>query len=181
MAVILGINAKTYYTPLLNVADDITPWNVPTPTNPFPATGIPADAANTAQLMIELTNMRDATLNLEKNTADITTRGGNGWRQLIGVLKNGSVSFQMIWDSSDPGFANMQHAYFNDKHIYLAVLDGSAASTASGLRIQGLYAPFSVTNLSRSEALEEALLADVTVSPTFVSGFAPQWVDRTHA
>lgn len=180
MSVIIGINAKCYYTPLLNPATGAA-WNTPTPTNPFPATGLPTDSANTSQTMLELTNLRNANLNMEKSAADITTRGGNGWRQRVGVLKDGTVSFQMVWDSDDDGFANVQYAFFNDTHIYLAVLDGNAASTVSGYRIQGLYSPFTVVNMSRNEDLEEALLADVSVAPTFVSAFPPQWVDRTHA
>lgn len=182
MGVILGINAKIYYTPLLNPSTGVA-WNTPTPTNPFPTTSgtLPTDSANTDQEMLELDNVRDASLNLEKSEADITTRGGNGWRQKVGVLKDGGVTFQMIWDSSDPAFQNISHAFFNDKHIYLAIMDQDAEVATSGYRVQGLYAPFSVLSLTRNEALEEALVADVSISPTFVSGFPPQWVDRTNA
>lgn len=178
MAVVLGINAKTYYTPLLNPATG-APWNVPTPTNPFPATGLPTDAANAAQVMVELTNLRTLNLNLEKNVADITVRGGNGWRLRTGVLKDGQVTFQMIWDTADKSFQNIQYAFINDKHIYLAVLDGDATVTTDGTRVQGLYSPFTVMNMTRNEDLEEALMADVTMAPTFVTEFPPQWVDRT--
>ena len=41
-------------------------------------------------------NTRDLSLSLEKATADITTRGGDGWRQSVAPLKDGSVSFQMV-------------------------------------------------------------------------------------
>ena len=178
MAARIGLNAKMYYTPLLNPVGG-APWNTPTPTTPWPATSVPTDAANTAEPMAELSNVRDVTLNLNKSTADITTRAGNGWRQVVGVLKDGTVEFEMVWDLADLGFANISHAYFNDKHIYLGVMDGDAADSTTGYRMQGLYSPFSVLDLSRSEGLEEALIASVTVQPTFVSGYNPEWVDRT--
>lgn len=180
MAARIGVNAKMYYTPLLNPATGAA-WNDPTPTTPFPATSLPTDSANTAQIMLELSNVRDVSLNMNKSTADITTRAGNGWRQVIGVLKDGSVEFEMVWDLADAGFQNMSEAYFQDRAIYLAVMDGDAANATTGYRIQGLYSPFSVIDLSRSEGLEEALIASVTVQPTFVSGYDPEWVDRTHA
>ncbi len=180
MTVRIGIDAKMYYTPLLNPATGAA-WNTPTPTNPFPASGLPDDSANTNQDMVELDNCRSVTLNLEKSRSDITTRAGNGWRQLVGVLKDGSVSFQMVWDTADKAFQNMSEAFFQNKHLYLAVMDSDAEDTTTGYRIQGLYAPFTVLNLTRNEELEEAILADVEVAPTFVANFSPQWVDRTHA
>ena len=81
MAARIGLNAKMYYTPLLNPATGAA-WNTPTPTNPWPtgAGTVPTDSANTNQSMLELSNVRDVTLNMNKSTADITTRAGNGWR-----------------------------------------------------------------------------------------------------
>ena len=49
-----------------------------------------------------LDNVRDAKFNLEKTEADVTTRRSNGWEQAVGVLKKGSVEFDMIWDTEDP-------------------------------------------------------------------------------
>lgn len=181
MAVVLGINAKIYYSEILDSSTLAKKSSDPNPSAPFPSTGTALDAANSNDPMAVMDNVRSVSLSLEKNVADITTRSGNGWRQVVGVLKDGSVTFQMIWDTSDPSFANMSYAFFNDMPIYLAVLDGDANSAVTGTRIQGLYSPFSVTNLSRNEDLEEALLADVTVQPTFVTGKPQEWVDRTIA
>jgi len=106
------------------------------------------------------------TLNLETGEADVTTRGNQGWRATVATLKNGSVEFEMIWDTGDAGFTAIRQAYFNNTAIALAILDG-----ANG---EGLDADFSITNFSRNEPLEEALTVSVTAKPTY-STRAPAW------
>jgi len=115
----------------------------------------------------ELTNVKDVTLNLETGEADVTTRGNQGWRATVATLKNGSVEFEMIWDTSDAGFTAIQQAYFNNTPIALAILDGAGGS--------GLDADFSITNFTRNEPLEEAMTVSVTAKPTY-STRAPAWV-----
>ncbi len=118
----------------------------------------------------ELTNVKDVTLNLETGEADVTTRGNLGWRATVATLKNGSVEFEMVWDTADPGFVALKDAYFNNAPIALAVLDGDIAAGGSGLD-----ADFAVTNFSRSEPLEEAITVSVTVKPTYATR-APVWI-----
>ncbi|MHB8973306.1 MAG: hypothetical protein ACYC3X_24050 [Pirellulaceae bacterium] len=48
----------------------------------------------------EIKNVRDVTLSLETGEADATTRGNNGWRATVATLKDGSVEFDMVWDSN---------------------------------------------------------------------------------
>ncbi len=114
----------------------------------------------------ELINVKDVTLNLETGEADVTTRGNQGWRATVATLKNGTVEFEMIWDTGDSGFAAIKDAYFNNTAIALAILDG-----ANG---EGLDADFSITNFSRNEPLEEAITVSVTAKPTY-STRAPAW------
>lgn len=180
MAVRIGIEAKCYYTPLLNPSTGAAYTATPTPTTPWPATGLPTDAANSSQVMIELTNCKSVTLNLEKSLADISTRASGGWKTEVAVLKTASIDLQLVWDPADKGFANLQHAFFaTNKYIFLGVMDGNATTTTVGYQIQGLYAPFTVSNFSRAEPLEEALTATVNLRPTNVTNYAPAWVDRT--
>jgi len=136
MAIKLGMEAKLYY-------------------------GTAGATANT-----ELINVKDVTLNLETGEADVTTRGNQGWRATVATLKNGTVEFEMIWDTGDAGFAAIKDAYFNNTAIALAILDG-----ANG---EGLDADFSITNFSRNEPLEEAITVSVTAKPTY-STRAPAW------
>jgi hypothetical protein len=114
----------------------------------------------------ELTNVKDVTLNLETGEADVTTRGNQGWRATVATLKNGSVEFEMIWDTGDAGFGAIKDAYFNNTAIALAILDGESG--------EGLDADFSITNFTRNEPLEEAITVSVTAKPTY-STRAPTW------
>lgn len=116
----------------------------------------------------ELTNVKDVTLNLETGEADVTTRGNQGWRATVGTLKEGSVEFEMVWDSDDTGFTAIKNAYFNNTPIALAILDHENG--------EGLDADFSITNFSRNEPLEEAITVSVTAKPTY-STRAPAWVE----
>ncbi len=138
MAVVLGLNAKAYVSSTY-------------------------DGTYT-----EITNIRDVTVNLEKSEADITTRGGGGFRQSVGTLKDGSVEFQMVWDTADANFTTFRTAFFGDDTVYCKFLDG-----ASG---QGLHAAFSIVNFTRTEALEEALMVDVSLKVTKDTDLSPTWV-----
>jgi hypothetical protein len=143
MAIRLGMQAKLYYK--IGGVAAAGPW-------------------------LELGNVKDLTLNLETGEADVTTRANAGWRATVGTLKEGSLEFEMIWDTSDAGFTALKNAFFGNLAIGLAAMDGDI--TASGS--QGLQADCSITSFTRSEALEEALTVSVTAKPTY-STTAPTW------
>jgi len=119
----------------------------------------------------ELTNVKDVTLNLETGEADVTTRANAGWRASVATLKEGSIEFEMVWDTEDTGFTAIKDAYFNNAAIAFAVMDGDISTVGS----QGLQADFTITNFSRNEPLEEALTVSVTAKPTY-STVALAWV-----
>ena len=148
---ILGLNCKAYY----QTTGTRAAW---------PASG-------TAPNLSEITNIRDVTLNLEKGESDVTTRGGSGWRQTKGTLKEGSVEFEMVWDSEDAAFTAIKEAYMNGTTIACAFLDGESDTAGS----QGLWADFDVINFSRNEALEEAVKVSVTLKIAY-SAVSPEWV-----
>ncbi|MEO2031485.1 MAG: phage tail tube protein [Planctomycetaceae bacterium] len=120
---------------------------------------------------VEMLNVKDVTLNLEADEADVTTRGNAGWRATIAALKDGSIEYEMVWDTADPDFTAIQQAFFGNTEIEFAVMDGDI--TASGS--QGLRATMSITNFSRSEALEEVIGVSVTAKPTYADN-APEWM-----
>src|SRR5690606_2794102 len=107
----------------------------------------------------ELANVRDVTLSLETGEADVTTRANSGWRATVATLKEASVEFEMVWDSTDTGFTAIKNAYINNGVIGLQVLDGPAG--------EGLQADFMITAFSRSESLEEAITVSVTAKVTY--------------
>lgn len=156
MSYVLGFNGKAYFSTTL------------------------LDGANTDAVLAaatELTNLRDVTLNLSKGQADVTTRATSGWEARAGVLKDGTVDFQMLWDTADEGFEAIKNAWLATEAIppiptgEVALFFLDQDRNVSGA--QGLAANFSVLDFSRSEALREAFMADVSVS---VSTF-PEWYE----
>ena len=118
----------------------------------------------------ELTSVKNVSLALQTGEADVTTRGNSGWKATAATLKEGSIEFEMVWDTADAGFAAIKNAYFGNSLIGLAVMDGSIIAAGS----QGLWADCMITNFSRDEALEEAITVKVTAKPTYSTN-APQW------
>ena len=110
----------------------------------------------------EISNVRDLTLSLETGEADVTTRANNGWRATLATLKDGSIEFEMMWETADSAFTAIQDAYMNGTEIALAAMDGDISASGS----EGLASNFSVTAFSRSEPLEEGVTVSVTVKPS---------------
>lgn len=122
---------------------------------------------------VEATRIRDVTLNLEKGLADVSTRAGSGWRENVGTLKDGSVTFMMLQapTGTDTVFGAFRDAFLNNTSIEVLVLDGDRTTTGS----QGLRATMIVSGFTRNENLEEAIGYDVTIQPTPADN-APAWV-----
>ena len=119
--------------------------------------------------LIEMSNVKDVTLNLEAGEADVTTRANQGWRATAPTLRECTAEFEMLWKPGDAGFDAIKTAFLTSSTIRLAVLTGT--SDASGT--EGPLADFSITNFSRSEPLEEG----VTVSVTAKLAVFDQWVE----
>ena len=106
----------------------------------------------------ELTNVKDVSINLSTEEADVTTRANNGWKQTMATLKDGSVEFEMVWDTADSNFTSISTAWAGATEISAAFLDGSSGT--------GILSDFTVTNFSRTESLTEALTVSVTLKPS---------------
>lgn len=109
-------------------------------------------------LMTEVDNVRDVNVSMEAGEADITTRGNSGWRAYAPTLRECSVEFQMVWRPGDAVFEAVKDAFLSASTVALAVL--SEKRSVAGA--QGPLGDFSITAFSRNEALEEAIVADVT-------------------
>lgn len=131
------------------------------------------DESYVSPVWSELTNCRDVTLTMEKNDADVTTRGNNGWRARVGVLKDATLEFDMVWDTDDPNFDVIRDAYLNNEAVEMAALDGDVETTGS----QGLRGEWTVTNFSRNENLEEAVTVSVSLALTYAPDNPPQWME----
>ena len=134
-----------------------------------------AAAADPATLdpatLTEMGNVKDVTLSLEAGEADVTTRANSGWRATAPTLRECSCEFEMVWKPGDAGFEAIKSAFLTAGTVALAVLTG--AHNESGA--EGPVGNWSITNFSRSEALEEA----VTVSVTAKLAAFGQWYEAT--
>jgi hypothetical protein len=108
--------------------------------------------------MTELTNVKDVTIDFSTGEADITIRGNDGWRATASTLREATATFQMQWDPADAGFTAIQAAWLGSTGVELAFLTGGSTTAGS----QGPKATYVITNFSRNEALEEAVMVDVT-------------------
>lgn len=132
---LLGMNAKIYQG-----ASSATPSSI-----------LPAS-------LTEMGNVKDVTLSLEAGEADVTTRANSGWRATAPTLRECSCEFEMIWKPGDAGFEAIKTAFLNAGTVALAVLTGAHDSVGA----EGPVGNWSITNFSRSEALEEAVTVSVT-------------------
>lgn len=117
-----------------------------------------AEGAADLSAATELSNVKDVTVSMEKNDADVTTRANAGWRATAPGLKECTIEFEMVWKPSDANFEAIRDAFLNDTLVHLAALTGDKATAGS----EGPRGDFSITNFSRGEPLEEAMTASVT-------------------
>jgi len=108
--------------------------------------------------LTEADNVKDVTLTLEAGEADVTTRANQGWRATAPALRDCSAEFEMLWKPGDPAFEAIKTAYLSSTPLRLAVLTGEAATSGT----EGPLGDFSITNFSRNEPLEEAVMVSVT-------------------
>lgn len=122
-----------------------------------------------------VTNARNVTMSLEAAEADVTTRANAGWRANVPTLKDASVEFEMMYDTADSRFEEVQEAFLDGNDLWVKVLDGGTTHTGGS----GLKALCRVTSFSISQGLEEAVTVSVTLKPTYTtdSNKAPSWQD----
>lgn len=126
-------------------------------------------AGSTADTLVE--NIKDLTLNLKSNETDVTTRGSNGWKQYKQTFKEGSVTFDILWDTDDAFFTALKSAFLNKTLVSMLVLDQPIASGG-----QGLDADMMISEFTEDQPLEDAVRASVVVKPGKGTR-APSWYD----
>lgn len=148
MSVVIGINAKLWYRA----------WT-PGETPEYGAWG-------------ELSNTRNVTLNLTSNEADVTVRANDGWRATVPTVKDASIDFEMVYDTTDAGFTAIRTAYFDGSSLNVRVLDGGTTQSNGN----GLDAHVRITNFVINQGNEEAVTVSVSMKPTYAaSNLAPVW------
>lgn len=139
-------------------------------------------ATHATPTWVEMTNVKNVTVPLEKAEADVTTRAAEGWRQLVGTLKTASIDFQMVYDQEDADFGVIQAAFFANSIIEFWIADGPAVP-ASGETSQGFRAGCEIFAFGQDQNLEEAFMVNVTIKPgrfwESSAVVAPDWYSVT--
>jgi|SRR5579871_464643 len=117
---------------------------------------------------------RDVTLNLTSGEADVTTRGGGGWKLTAQALWDCSIEIESPWNPSDAGFSKFLGCHLTRTPIACAVLDGPHGTSGS----QGVWADFAVMEFTREENEDKEQVAKIKLVPT-LSAVAPEWVQAS--
>lgn len=86
---------------------------------------------------------RNATLNLESDAIDITSKDSNGWHEELVGINNWSIEFDGLILENDTGYLELEEAYMN-KSLVMVQLSTPAGKTYTGkaritLKIEGPY------------------------------------------
>lgn len=122
----------------------------------------------------ECTSVKDVTLNLEKGEADISRRGGGGWKDRKGTLKDCSIDIGLIWVKAATDCLAFRAGFLSGDAIELAVCSGDI--TVSGEEYFRVM--IEVFKFTKEEPLEDAVTHTVTVKKTY-SANAPTFVTVT--
>lgn len=110
---------------------------------------------------VEIVNAKDVTVPLTKGEAD-TSRRGTEWKTRRGTLKDASIDFQLVQEDGDAAFTALLNSFLNNTPIELLALNGPVGTVGS----EGLRATCEVFNFQDAQALESAVVYDVSAKPT---------------
>lgn len=115
--------------------------------------------------------VENVNLNLDKSTADVSTRGGGGWKQERTTLKQASLDMSLLYDPADTDFQALLDAWTGDEKVEFAVMDGPIATVGS----QGLRATMQGKGFPIDQSLEDAFKVASTWIVT--RGTTPEWYE----
>ncbi len=116
----------------------------------------------------EVTLARSVELSLTSSMADVTVRGSD-WRLQRRALKEASISVELLYSPGDANFKTLFKSYDEGTPIGLFVSDGHGS---------GLLCDASVSEFSQPQPLEDAVIVNCTLVPTFTTRY-PAWVSAS--
>ena len=90
-----------------------------------------AGAGITPEVWVPVPELMNVNLGMEGAEADVTTRGGGGWRQIVKTLKDGNIESEMLYEPDNANFTFFQAAFFADDLVEMAFLDGPETDATS--------------------------------------------------
>jgi hypothetical protein len=118
--------------------------------------------------------VKDITFNASKEKADVSKRGGAGWKQYRGTLKDLEVTITMPYDPTDSDYQSMMGSYLGNSTLPIAILSGDGAVANN----EGVWADFEVVGIEKGEQLAEGQMITFTLC-IGDSDVPPEWVRTT--
>ena len=115
----------------------------------------------------EVQNVRDLTISMDKEEADLTTRPSGAptiiFKERRVTVTDASLEWESVWDPADADLLAIRDAFLNGAKIALAALD--ARITGEDGVAQGLAANFEIMKFGRDEPLTEGMKLQIVAKP----------------
>ena len=118
------------------------------------------DAGAALSNLTELDNVKDVTVNMDKGSADTTTRANQGFRSETPTLKEVQIECEIQFKINDAAYTALRDAWLNDTPLRLAALTGDRTESGS----EGPMGDFGIKTFNRSEPLEDTIKVSVTAT-----------------
>ena len=136
-----------------------------------------AFAAITKSKLVDMTLLRDVTINGETGEADVSTRGGGGFRQFVPTLVDFSIESSLVYQPGQVDFEEWKTTWNLKRAIAIAVLDNDVTVSANVCR--GFWFDGAITNFGQNEALEEGVTNDIRIRQTISTDITFELVSFT--
>jgi hypothetical protein len=160
MATKTSVNAKAYHSTITRAT-----WGAAT-------AGVHGGAA--PNNLTEMTTVKDASFKIDVETADVSVRGGGGFKAYLATLVDIEATLTIPYDPTDASFIALMGAQLQKIAIPIALLDGDKAT----VNTQGVWADWLVTAANKTEELSGAQMFEFTLKP-IQSTVPPEWVQVT--
>ncbi len=126
--------------------------------------------------LVEMTLVRDASVDIESSTTDITIRGNGGWGAEGVVLNKATAEMEVLFKPSDTTYQTLKTAALQRLPVEAAFLTG-AKGTEAVAGSEGPYGKWVITKMSRPEPLEDAIKISFSLSLNEFIGWTDDGTD----
>lgn len=129
---------------------------------------VAAGGASGTPSWAELTLVKDATVTLEKDAAENSSRATGGWKSYIDGMKDVTIEAEIDYEIADAQVEIVRAAYFGNTLVGVQAFDDNG---------EGVQGSFIVTQFTVNEPLNEAVSISVVFRANKDS--APEWIAGT--
>lgn len=114
---------------------------------------------------------KDVKVSVSIDTIDATDRDNSGWKDNLAGLKDATLSFHLVYDSTDTNYSTIRAASIAGTPLAFKPDNGNGS---------GLDADWTITKFEESQENGEAVGADVECVP-YCGSRTPSWTSDTAA